>query len=204
MGECIYIVDDNEMTSQSLAFFCESLGYETKVWNDPEEFLETYPTLDKVGCIVLDVRMPKKNGLEVFAELKEQKNKLSVIFLTGHGEVRMAVHALKDGAFDFLLKSPEEKELIDVIERALRLSSDLKFKDDQMAYDQKRFDSLTEREKDVVVLVGKGMMNKNIADVLQISEKTVQQHRGSACRKLNLINAVEIADFLRKLKGNQR
>lgn len=182
MGECIYIVDDNEMTSQSLAFFCESLGYETKVWNDPEEFLEAYPTLDKVGCIVLDVRMPKKNGLEVFAELKEQKNKLPVIFLTGHGEVRTAVHALKDGAFDFLLKSPEEKELIDVIERALRLSSDLKFKDDQMAYDQKRFDSLTEREKDVVVLVGKGMMNKNIADVLQISEKTVQQHRGSACR----------------------
>lgn len=73
MGECIYIVDDNEMTSQSLAFFCESLGYETKVWNDPEEFMEAYPTLDKVGCIVLDVRMPKKNGLEVFAELKEQK-----------------------------------------------------------------------------------------------------------------------------------
>lgn len=83
----------------------------------------------------------------------------------------MAVHALKEGAFDFLLKSPEEKELIDVIERALRLSLDLKFRDDQMAYDKRRFDSLTEREKDVVLLVGKGMMNKNIADALQISEK---------------------------------
>lgn len=196
----IYIVDDNEMTSQSLAFFFESLGYKTKVWNDPEVFISDYPALGKVGCIVLDIRMPKLNGLEVFAELKELGNRLPVIFLTGHGEVRMAVRALKDGAFDFLLKSPEEKELIDVVERALNLSADLKFKDDRMAYDRKRFDSLTDREKDVVILVGKGMMNKNIADTLQISEKTVQQHRGSACRKLNLMNAVEISDFLRRLK----
>ncbi len=73
MGECIYIVDDNEMTSQSLAFFCESLGYETKVWNDPEEFLETYPTLDKVGCIVLDVRMPKKKRVGSICGVKGTK-----------------------------------------------------------------------------------------------------------------------------------
>ncbi len=198
MRECfIYIVDDNEVTSQSLAFFFESFGYKTKVWTDPVLFINSLKSLTPIGCIILDIRMPKMNGLEVFAQLKEEGNKLPVIFLTGHGDVKMAVRALKNGAFDFLLKSPDENELVDVVQRAIALSEDLKFKSDKVSYNQKRLSTLTDREKDVIILVGKGMMNKNIADVLQISEKTVQQHRGSACRKLNLTNAVEIAEFLR-------
>ena len=173
----IYIVDDNAETAQSLAFFLESLGWRTRVWNDPEAFLHDYEALAADGCFIFDIRMPRIDGLELLERLNAKDNKRPIIFLTGHGDVNMAVKAFKNGAFDFYLKFQAEK----------------------LAYDRKRFDSLTDREKDVVILVGKGMMNKTIADTLKISEKTVQQHRGVACKKLNLINAVEIADFLRNL-----
>lgn len=195
----IYIVDDNAETAQSLAFFLESLGWKTRVWNDPEAFLADYEGLSADGCFIFDIRMPKIDGLELLKCLNAKANNRPIIFLTGHGDVSMAVKAFKNGAFDFFLKPPAEKELIEAVEKALMVSSDLKFQAEKLAYDRKRFESLTEREKDVVILVGKGMMNKMIADTLKISEKTVQQHRGVACKKLNLINAVEIADFLRNL-----
>lgn len=195
----IYIVDDNAETAQSLAFFLESLGWRTRVWNDPETFLIDYEELAADGCFIFDIRMPKIDGLELLERLNAKGNKRPIIILTGHGDVNMVVKAFKNGAFDFFLKPPAEKELIEAVEKALTVSSDVKFQAEKLAYDRKRFDSLTDREKDVVILVGKGMMNKTIADTLKISEKTVQQHRGVACKKLNLINAVEIADFLRNL-----
>lgn len=198
MSGTILIVDDNVVTAKSLAFFLESLGFSTKIWNDPRLFVNEI-TSSGVGCIILDVRMPYLNGLEVFDLLKQKEITTPVIFLTGHGDVQMAVDAMKRGAFDFFLKPPQEQLLIERIEKAIEISLENEFKARQLSYERKRFERLTDREKDIVLLVGKGLMNKTIADILGISEKTVQQHRGSACKKLNLANAVEISEFLRRL-----
>ena len=108
----IYIVDDNAETAQSLAFFLESLGWRTRVWNDPETFLIDYEELAADGCFIFDIRMPKIDGLELLERLNAKGNKRPIIILTGHGDVNMSVKAFKNGAFDFFLKPPAEKELI--------------------------------------------------------------------------------------------
>ena len=118
----IYIVDDNAETAQSLAFFLESLGWRTRVWNDPETFLIDYEELAADGCFIFDIRMPKIDGLELLERLNAKGNKRPIIILTGHGDVNMAVKAFKNGAFDFFLKPPAEKELIEAVEKALTVS----------------------------------------------------------------------------------
>lgn len=95
----IYIVDDNAETAQSLAFFLESLGWRTRVWNDPEAFLNDYEALAADGCFIFDIRMPRIDGLELLERLNAKDNKRPIIFLTGHGDVNMAVKAFKNGAF---------------------------------------------------------------------------------------------------------
>ena len=195
----IRVVDDNAMTCESLRFFFESLGYRVKTWTDPEAFLNEYAQDRDCGCLMLDIRMPKMSGLELLDRLNADGNRLPIVFLTGHGDIDMAVRALKQGALDFLQKPPEEENLMQVLEDAVALSRKIAAEDAVEKQDQALWDSLTDREKDVMRLVGTGLLNKLIADRLGISEKTVQQHRGAASRKLGVRNAVETADFLRRL-----
>ena len=174
----VFVVDDEQETCESLRFFLESLHYRVRSWNDPKLFLDEVTGLRGNGCIILDVRMPDMSGLEVFDRLLALGNVRPVVFLTSHGDIAMAVRAVKRGALDFLTKPPEEEKLREVLEAAENaarsMSADLKLADDA----RRRFDSLTSREKDVIRLVGLGLMNKIIADRLGISEKTVKQHRG--------------------------
>lgn len=170
-----------------------------KTWTDPELFLQEYIEDADLGCLILDIRMPKMSGLELLDRLNADGNVLPIIFLTGHGDIEMAVRAVKQGAFDFLQKPPEEEKLMHVLEDALRINRRQYAQEIERRQNQELWDSLTEREKDVMRLVGTGLLNKLIADRLGIAEKTVQQHRGTASRKLGVHNAVETSDFLRRL-----
>ena len=196
----VRIVDDNAQTCDSLRFFLESLGFNADTWTDPVRFLSEWREDARPGCILLDIRMPELSGLELLEKLAAQKCPHPIVFLTGHGDVEMAVRALKRGASDFLLKPPEEEKIVNAVERAVLLgferSSEARIGKDAL----ERWSRLTDRERDVIELVAKGLMNKQIADLLNIADKTVQQHRGSACRKLSIRNAVEAAEFLRLLQ----
>ena len=200
----VRIVDDNAETCASLRFFLESLGFETAVWTDPVRFWNEWQVDPRPGCLLLDIRMPAMSGLELLDKLQAAHCRLPILFLTGHGDVEMAVRALKHGAMDFLLKPPEEEKITDAVTRAAALGMQRAREDTERAEAEANWAKLTDRERDVMQLVAKGLMNKQIAVALSIAEKTVQQHRGSACRKLDLRNAVEAAEFLRFLNHEKR
>lgn len=193
----IRIVDDNTATCKSLEFFLEALGYQVKIWNDPEQFLKEYKEDKEDGCLLLDIRMPKISGIELHDILIKEKFRLPIIFLTGHGDVEMAVDSIKKGAFNFLLKPSNEKKLTETIEAAVQFSLETHLKENKKIIFQEVFDSLTPREKEVVRLVARGKLNKIIASDLNISEKTVQQHRSVACHKLAVRSVPELVDFLK-------
>ncbi|WP_347281266.1 response regulator transcription factor [Turicimonas muris] len=193
----IRIVDDNTATCKSLEFFLEALGYQVKIWNDPEQFLKEYKEDKEDGCLLLDIRMPKISGIELHHILIKEKYRLPIIFLTGHGDVEMAVDSVKKGAFNFLLKPSNEKKLTETIEAAVQFSLETHLKENKKIIFQEVFDSLTPREKEVVRLVARGKLNKIIASDLNISEKTVQQHRSVACHKLAVRSVPELVDFLK-------
>ena len=200
----VRIVDDNAETCASLKFFLESLGFLVETWTDPLRFLDEWRSDERPGCVLLDVRMPGMSGLELLDKLKAEHCGLPILFLTGHGDVEMAVRALKRGAVDFHLKPPEEKKIVDAVEKAVSLGIRLFRENAEAKIVLDRWNELTAREQDVMLLVAKGLMNKQIADVLGISEKTVQQHRCSACRKLDLRNAVEAAAYLAEVREAEK
>ena len=195
------IVDDNQATCKSLQFFLEALGYEVRIWNDPELFLKEYKENEEDGCLLLDIRMPRISGLELHDILIKENFRLPIIFLTGHGDVEMAVDSVKKGAFNFLLKPSNEKKLTETIEAAVKLSIENHLKENNKTIYREVFDSLTPREKEVVRLVAQGKLNKVIAADLNITEKTVQQHRSVACHKLSVRNVAELVEFLKVLEG---
>lgn len=197
----IRIVDDNQATCKSLHFFLEALGYEVRIWNDPELFLKEYKENNEDGCLLLDIRMPKISGLELHDILLKEKFRLPIIFLTGHGDVEMAVDSVKKGAFNFLLKPSNEKKLTETIEAAVKLSIENHLKENNKIIYREVFDSLTAREKEVIRLVAQGKLNKVIAAELNITEKTVQQHRSVACHKLAVRNVAELVEFLKVLES---
>ena len=141
--------------------------------------------------------MPKVSGIELHDILIKEKFRLPIIFLTGHGDVEMAVDSVKKGAFNFLLKPSNEKKLTETIEAAVQFSLETHLKENKKIIFQEVFDSLTPREKEVVRLVARGKLNKIIASDLNISEKTVQQHRSVACHKLAVRSVPELVDFLK-------
>ena len=145
---------------------------------------------------LLDVRMPNMSGLELQNKLKEIGCDLPIVFVSGHADIDMAVNAVKNGAFDFLEKPAKESRLIDVIEAAVARNKANRRDQAEVADFKARLEQLTQREREVIRMVAQGYSNKEVAAEFGISEKTVQVHRGSAYRKLELHNAAEIARLL--------
>ena len=189
----VRIIDDDDSMRKSWRFLIEGEGWTTKCYSSALRFLEE-DDRNELGCVVLDVRMPDMSGIELQRVMMLQKNGLPIIFVSGHGDIDMAVQALKDGATDFLPKPVSADRLLTAIERAV--SKDVERRQQNQLTDEYRhvFDTLTAREKMVAKKVG--LLNKQIADELQISEKTVQVHRGSVCRKLGVKSAVGVASIL--------
>ncbi len=192
----LHIVDDEEVIRDSLAWLAQSRGLNARGYASGQEFLDVIKDLDGSGdCILLDVRMPGMNGIAVFDQLIDRGllPRLPVIFLTGHGEVPMAVDSLKRGAFDFFEKPFNDNVLMDRVEEALAASR----KAATSAAVQARLATLSAREREVLDLILAGMMNKVVADKLGISMRTVEVHRAHIFDKMQVKTAVELAGLLK-------
>jgi two-component system response regulator DctR len=190
-----HIVDDDEAIRDALTWLCRTRNVATQAWDSAEEFLAAWQP-DWAGCIVLDIRMREMSGLECFDVLLERGNTLPVIFLTGHGDVPMAVGALKKGAYDFLEKPFEDNALVDVVVRALESNARRQASQESQATVAGRLVQLTPREQEVMQLVLAGKFNKVIADELNISMRTVEVHRSRVFEKMEVRSAVELAQLL--------
>lgn len=190
-----HIVDDDEAIRDALSWLFRTRNVAARAWASAEDFLAAWQP-DWQGCIVLDIRMREMSGLECFDALLERGNTLPVIFLTGHGDVPMAVGALKKGAFDFLEKPVDDNALVDVVIRALATNARHQANQETQATVATRLSQLTPREHEVMQLVLAGKFNKVIADELNISMRTVEVHRSRVFEKMGVRSAVELAQLL--------
>ncbi|KAF0814595.1 Response regulator protein TmoT [Andreprevotia sp. IGB-42] len=192
----IAIVDDDDALRDALAWLFSTRDHEAQSFASADAFLKDYSP-DRFGCILLDVRMPGMSGLELFQKLKEYAYLPPVIFLTGHGDVPMAVGALKDGATDFVEKPFNDNDIVDLVEKSL--AADLEHRNQWQARNavEIRLESLTPREREVMALILTGRLNKQIADDLSISMKTVEVHRARILEKMHVKTAMELAALLR-------
>ena len=193
--QCIYIVDDDEALRDSLVWLLESSGYRAEAFASADAFLKMF-SAELMGCLLLDVRMPGMSGLEVFEELGRRRCGLPVVFITGHGDVPMAVSALKQGAVDFVEKPFGEREMLRVVEQCLRLERETRDRRLQEADTARRLEQLTQREREVLELIIVGKLNKQIADVLGISIKTVEVHRARVMEKMGAHSLAELVQHV--------
>ena len=190
-----HIVDDDEAIRDALTWLFRTRQVASQAWESAEAFLDAWQP-DWRGCVVLDIRMRQMSGLECFDALRERGNTLPVIFLTGHGDVPMAVGALKKGAFDFLEKPVDDNALVDRVIRALASDARRQASEASQATVATRVAQLTPREHEVMRLVLAGKFNKVIADELNISMRTVEVHRSRVFEKMGVRSAVELAQLL--------
>jgi len=187
----IYVVDDDEAMRDSMTWLLEGEGYRVACFDSGESFLKARRD-EMRGCIVLDVRMPEMSGLELHEKLAALGVQLPIIFVTGHGDVPMAVSALQRGACDFIEKPFHNEDLLSRIRRALELDSELAARRQRDGAIAHRVEQLTQRENEVMRLVVAGKLNKQIADTLNISMKTVEAHRARVMEKMGVRTLAEL------------
>ncbi|MGR5058017.1 response regulator transcription factor [Vibrio rotiferianus] len=175
----LYIVDDEEPVLESMAFMLESYGYEVETFSSGIDFLNEV-NLSAPGCVLLDSRMPDMRGQDVHQMMNEKLSPISVIYLTGHGDIPMAVDALKDGALDFFQKPVDGNALVIAVDDAMAQS----LKNGEKLGAKQVLQSLTKREREVLGLVVKGMKNQEMADLLCVSLRTIEVHRSNVMKKL--------------------
>ena len=189
--QIIHVVDDDEALRDSMTWMLEGNNYKVATYDSADAFLRVISPV-MVGCVVLDVRMPGMSGLELFEELGRRGCSLPVVFITGHGDVPMAVSALKKGAVDFIEKPFSEADMLRLIEQCLTLERGNRDKRLQEADTVRRLEHLTQREREVMDLVVAGKLNKQIADELNISMKTVEAHRARVMEKMGVRTLAEL------------
>ena len=187
----VYIVDDNDDVRETLALLFESVNQAVRAFASAREFLAAYP-LGQPGCLITDVRMPGMSGLELHEEMRRRSIELPVIFITGFGDIEMAVNAMKAGAVDFIAKPYKEQELLDRVQRAVNRSVELKRQSDANGKARGKLALLSTREREVLDLVVAGEPSKRIAHLLQLSLKTVEFHRANIMRKLEARSVAEL------------
>jgi FixJ family two-component response regulator len=183
--QTVFIVDDDEGVRDGLSLLLATVGLSCELHESAHDFLDAYDG-DRRGCLLLDIRMPRMTGLDLQKKLEEMGCTLPVIFITGHGDIPMAVEAMRRGALDFIRKPFREHDLLERINEALNIDEDAhrKARDRQELAD--KLSTLSEREKQVFDRVADGQMNKVIAADLGISERTVEVHRGQVMKKLDV------------------
>lgn len=190
-----YLVDDDDAIRDALAWLLRSRGVRSQAWSSAESFLADYRH-DMHGCLVLDVRMQGMSGPELFDRLTGLGCGMPAIFLTGHGDVPLAVNAIKKGAFDFIEKPFNDNELADRVIDALRINAARVTQAESSATLEARLSQLTSREREVMNHVLAGKFNKVIADELNIAMRTVEVHRSRVFEKMGVRSAVELAQLL--------
>jgi len=179
----VFVIDDDKAIRSAIKNLLESIGLRAEVFSTPREFLKTEPR-DKLGCLVLDVRLPGASGLDFQRELAEAKVEIPIIFITGHGDIPMSVQAMKAGAVDFLTKPFRDQDLLDAIQKAIGRDQARRQQETEEVGIRNRFNSLTPREREVMSLVVAGLLNKQVASRLGTSETTAKIHRGQVMRKM--------------------
>lgn len=191
-----HLVDDDEAIRDALSWLLKSRGIPSTTYASAEDFLAAWsPAL--AGCVVLDMRMTGMSGLDCFDRLQEKHSTLPVIFLTGHGDVPLAVATLKKGAFDFFEKPLNDNELANRVAEAIADNAQQRKSNASLDSVKRRLASLTSREKQIMELVLAGKLNKIIADELNISMRTVEVHRANLFDKMEVKTAVELANLLK-------
>ena len=201
--QIIYLVDDDEALRDSLVWLLESQGFKVEAFASAEAFLRVWrPEFN--GCLLLDVRMPGMSGLELHERLRAHYCTLPVIFITGHGDVPMAVAALKKGAVDFIEKPFNDAELLRIVNQCLANEQESRARRRQDAEVSRRLDQLTQREREVLDLIIVGKLNKQIADVLGISIKTVEVHRARVMEKMAAQSLAELVQNVMAIEGSRQ
>jgi FixJ family two-component response regulator len=200
----VLIVDDDEMLRSSLGSLLRSVGMQVRLFGSASEFLEK-PLPDTACCLVLDVRLPGTGGLDFQVELEKAGIRLPIVFISGHGDIPMTVKAMKAGAVEFLAKPFRDQDFLDAVRAAIQKDSRDRAANKGIEKIRKNFLTLTPREKEVIVLVTSGLMNKQIAAKLGVTEITVKVHRGNVMRKMgarSLVDLVRISDALELKREN--
>ncbi|TCS61357.1 response regulator transcription factor [Varunaivibrio sulfuroxidans] len=191
----VFIVDDDEAVRESLSWLISSVGHTVKSFDSAQNFLKTFSPGTQ-GCVLVDVRMPGMSGLDLQRMLVRQPTCMPVIIITGHGDVQMAVRAMKDGAFDFVEKPFNDQVILDLVHGALEECHRRSAQKAEHMRVLNRMDTLTPREREVLELIIEGETNKEIAYALDISDKTVEAHRARVMEKLQ---ARSLADLVKKI-----
>jgi FixJ family two-component response regulator len=192
-GSVVFVVDDDASVRAALDSLFRSVGLVVRSFGSAQEFLSE-PPADGPACLVLDVRLPGMSGLDLQRQLNERDTALPIVMITGHGDIPMTVRAIRAGAVEFLSKPFRDQDLLDAVQQALDRSRVLRKELAAMADIKARFDSLTLRERQVMGRVVAGLLNKQIAFDLGISEVTVKLHRGQVMQKMH---AASVADLVR-------
>ncbi|MEC9433276.1 MAG: response regulator transcription factor [Pseudomonadota bacterium] len=202
-GPVVHVLDDDEAVRLAVASLLASVGIEARTHGSTQDFLAA-DRPDAEGCLVLDVRLPGTSGLDLQAQLVERGVELPVILVTGHGDIPMSVRGMKAGAVDFLAKPFREQDLLDAVARAIALDRARRAERAGLAGLRARYETLSPRERQVMALVASGLLNKQVAGDLGISEITVKIHRGAAMRKMGartLPDLVRMQDALAPASG---
>jgi FixJ family two-component response regulator len=194
----VFVIDDDLAMRETLSSLFRSVGLRVELFGSAREFAEIKMP-DIASCLVLDVRLPGVSGLDFQTELAEADIRIPIIFMTGHGDIPMSVKAMKAGAIDFLTKPFRDQDILDAVIRAIERDQKRRDSEKAVAELRIRLDSLTSREREVIALVVDGLMNKQIAAKLGVTEITVKVHRVNMMRKMrarSLIDLVGMADLL--------
>ena len=187
----VYIVDDDPDMRDSLRWLLKTVGIRAQTFASAAEFLRDF-TPNGPGCVILDVRMPGTSGLDLFEELVARGDGLPVIFITAHADVPMAVRAMKSGAVEFVEKPFNRQTLLDKVQRAIKDDSERRSRMTARANLSRRFQQLTDKEREVLELIKEGRPNKEIASQLQITPRAVELRRSSLMRKLGVRSLIEL------------
>ncbi|MBW9055340.1 response regulator transcription factor [Rhizobium mesosinicum] len=195
----VVVIDDDISVRESLELLIVSAGWQPLLFESAQSYLAT-PLLSAPCCLVLDVNMPGLNGLDLQTMINVGGNRMPIIFVSGFGDVPMTVKALKGGALDFLTKPIDTMALLEAIRAALARSEEMLRSDEELRRLQRLYDTLTKREREVMIRVVKGLLNKQVAFELDISEITVKAHRGQVMRKMDARTLPELVNMAAKLR----
>ena len=199
----VFVVDDEAPIRDSLRWLIESVDLAVDTYASGTEFLDAYDQ-SRTGCLILDIRMPGMSGLDVQQQLQAQSIDLPVIFLTGHGDVHLAVRAMKAGAFDFVEKPYNDQTLLDLVQRAINRHIHERKAVSEFREIRGRWETLTPRERQIMAEVVDGHSNKNIASMLEITEKTIEFHRANVMDKMQASSLTELIRMAVALERAER
>ena len=188
----VFIVDDDAAVRKSLVRLLHSAGYRSETFASAEEFLDRWEGDPAPGCVLLDIQMPGLDGLQLQQKLQTSDLSIPIIFVTGHGDIPMSVKAMKAGAVDFLSKPFRDNNLLEAVQQAILRDRRQRAERADREAVQKRYETLTSREREVMALVVRGLMNKQISSELGASEKTIKIHRGRVMEKMRVQSVAEL------------